>query len=244
MRLDTYSFRIYLIDELEKSGAKILYDGGDLLLMDMHFGKRVEIHIIERPIGLDEIKHIFHKNTAEQVHTLYMLWCDLLLPENGQHFRPEPWLVALHTIHNQQVLGYKAYGDQAFIFPVSFEAHKRNEFVARYKRSIDIGNLQCFTMDVDTAELNGVWYVADFSGETTHAQHHEYRQLTDDKYNAVRAYYILLGLEKDANRDTVRQVYRQLARQFHPDLNNTQEATARMQQINEAYRLIMAQFDA
>jgi DnaJ-class molecular chaperone len=56
-------------------------------------------------------------------------------------------------------------------------------------------------------------------------------------------YYEILGVAIDASPDAIRKAYHQLAMQYHPDLNNTPEATERMQQINLAYTQIMSRFD-
>ncbi len=57
----------------------------------------------------------------------------------------------------------------------------------------------------------------------------------------MEAYYEILGISPDADPETVKQAYRQLAREFHPDLNKAAEANERMQEINRAYDQIMQQ---
>ena len=48
--------------------------------------------------------------------------------------------------------------------------------------------------------------------------------------------YKVLGLERGASDEEVKQAYRRLAKKYHPDLNpGDQEAAKKMQQINEAY---------
>lgn len=48
--------------------------------------------------------------------------------------------------------------------------------------------------------------------------------------------YQVLGLNRDASDEEVKQAYRRLAKKYHPDLNpGDQEAARKMQQINEAY---------
>lgn len=48
--------------------------------------------------------------------------------------------------------------------------------------------------------------------------------------------YKVLGLERGASDDEVKQAYRRLAQKYHPDLNpGDQEAAKKMQEINEAY---------
>jgi DnaJ-class molecular chaperone len=56
---------------------------------------------------------------------------------------------------------------------------------------------------------------------------------------AARNPYDVLGVKKDATEAEIRQVYRNLAKQYHPDLNpgNTQ-AEARFKEISAAYDLL------
>jgi DnaJ-class molecular chaperone len=52
-------------------------------------------------------------------------------------------------------------------------------------------------------------------------------------------YYKLLGVETDAGEKTIREAYRQLAFQYHPDRNRgSQTAAEKMKQINEAYAVL------
>jgi len=51
--------------------------------------------------------------------------------------------------------------------------------------------------------------------------------------------YKILGVSPDASDDEIKQAYRRLAKQYHPDRNpGDQEAARKMQQINAAYEQI------
>ena len=51
--------------------------------------------------------------------------------------------------------------------------------------------------------------------------------------------YKILGVSRDASDDEIKQAYRRLAKQYHPDRNPGDEAAAKkMQQINAAYEQI------
>src|SRR3954466_10408658 len=52
-------------------------------------------------------------------------------------------------------------------------------------------------------------------------------------------YYKILGLDKNATEQEIKNAYRKLARKHHPDLNpNDKEAHKRFQQINEANEVL------
>ena len=54
-----------------------------------------------------------------------------------------------------------------------------------------------------------------------------------------RDYYEVLGINKGATDDEIKQAYRRLAKKYHPDRNpGDEEAAKKMQQINAAYEQI------
>lgn len=52
--------------------------------------------------------------------------------------------------------------------------------------------------------------------------------------------YRVLGVSQTASEDEIKKAYRNLAKKYHPDVNNgSPEAEARMKEVNEAYSLVM-----
>src|SRR5215831_14022740 len=52
-------------------------------------------------------------------------------------------------------------------------------------------------------------------------------------------YYAVLGVKKQASEKEIRQAFRRLARQDHPDVNpNNKEAEEHFKEINEAYEVL------
>lgn len=51
-------------------------------------------------------------------------------------------------------------------------------------------------------------------------------------------YYRTLGVERNASDKDIKQAFRTLARQYHPDVNPEQEAEAKFKEINEAYTVL------
>lgn len=57
--------------------------------------------------------------------------------------------------------------------------------------------------------------------------------------NDFKDYYQVLGINKNASSDEIKQAYRKLARKYHPDLNSgDKNAEARFKEVNEAQEVL------
>ncbi len=56
---------------------------------------------------------------------------------------------------------------------------------------------------------------------------------------AGKDYYHILGINRDASEKDIKQAYRRLARQYHPDVNpGDKTAESRFKEVNEAYEVL------
>src|SRR4030043_1865915 len=53
-----------------------------------------------------------------------------------------------------------------------------------------------------------------------------------------RDYYEVLGLQKSASKDKIKDAYRKLAMRYHPDRNKAPEAEEKFKEISEAYAVL------
>ena len=54
----------------------------------------------------------------------------------------------------------------------------------------------------------------------------------------ARDYYDVVGVSRSARKDDIKKSFRNLARQFHPDVNKEADAEAKFKEINEAYGIL------
>lgn len=53
-----------------------------------------------------------------------------------------------------------------------------------------------------------------------------------------RDYYSILGIPSDADKNAIKQAYRQLARRYHPDVSDEENTTERFREIQKAYDIL------
>src|SRR5215204_5101672 len=51
-------------------------------------------------------------------------------------------------------------------------------------------------------------------------------------------YYELLGVGRTADKNEIKQAFRKLAREYHPDVSKHTDAEAKFKEINEAYEVL------
>ena len=56
----------------------------------------------------------------------------------------------------------------------------------------------------------------------------------------MKDHYATLGVDKSATEKDIKTAFRKLASRFHPDKNDSDESTAKFQEINEAYETLSA----
>lgn len=54
----------------------------------------------------------------------------------------------------------------------------------------------------------------------------------------ARDYYEILGVDRNADKEDIKQAYRRLARKYHPDVNKETGAEERFKEINRAYEVL------
>lgn len=243
MRFDTNNASSFLVHQMEYADVvKIVRDEGDIVLLTLKTGKRIMVHLVERTVSLGELQYHFKTNTANDLHTLMVFWVDMFLPRDGTHFDLPDWLEALVSIQGDKVYGYEVAGRNAYFFPIHLQGTGKQR-LARYGNVVDYAQIGCSTVISTSPYLSGTWKIADFEprGQST-------RTHTTDELPALNTPLIaacqILGVSPEADLETIKRAYRDLARLHHPDLNPTIQTHQRMKQINAAYQRILQHLTA
>lgn len=239
IRHETYYASGYLIEQLWNAGVlrNMKHDGMDIVLFETITGQQVSMHFIDGGIPLYEIRKILTENQTKGIYTLFLLWCDMMLPYNGQqanfNLRMGDWMEALYTLYGDAIYAYEFLDSEIYIFPVYFRGTGQFRSV-EYGTTIRARNLTCRVVETRLPGLEGAWRVADFGGATATA-HDPQAEAT------LLAAYQLLGVMLGDDRETIKRAYRLAARRLHPDANTSPDATEQMQRLNAAYAQILKQ---
>jgi hypothetical protein len=219
--------------------ARILHNGGDIVLFETPRAQAVSLHFIESALPLYEIRNILQDNGKKNIYTLFLLWCDMMLPHHNQTYRADDWMEALYSLYGGCIYAYDLIDAESFVFPVYFRGESQLRHI-EHGTTVRFRLLTCRTVRTHLPGLNDAWRVADFAGQrgTAHDPAKESAFMT-----ALSEYYLLLGVQPEDDRETVKRAYRLLARRFHPDLNRDPAAHEHMQRINQAYQAITNTFD-
>lgn len=247
VRAETHVTRDYLVLTLWKySGVQDVWeDGSDLIQITFKNGAKVMIHLIDDEISAHELQKMISENHANGVHSLMMFWAELLLPRDGERYTPDSWMQAMLALYGDNIYSYEVSSKEVFLFPVYFHAQAgRNDRLVRWGKTLSLAHLRMDTLHLESVHLQGQFRRVYFEASTSKT---DGSAIPPSSFAAISAtlqsYYTLLQLPLTATAEEVRQAYRTLARQYHPDLNPDPAAHEQMQEINLAYAQVMAQFE-
>lgn len=239
LRHESYFAGDVLLDRLKQSGVlkRVLHDGGDIILFELHTGERVSAQLIESGIPLYEIKKIVEANTAEGVYSLFMLWAAMMVPDHGKAFKMTDWMEGFVALNGDRVYAYDTLDREVYLFSVFL--HGQGDIrMTEWGYTVRAGTLTLREVTTTLPGFSGTWRVAAFETPVFTAED----VLSGSKpMSDLDAAYALLGCIPGDDREAVRSAYYVMARKYHPDANPGEDVTEMMQKINAAYeRLIMA----
>lgn len=248
MRFDTHQVRVYLMNRLLSAGMVLdaWDDGTDLIMAMLRTGVAVTIHLIESRISLAEVKSVLTQNHAAGFHTMFIFWCDMLLPREGDEYPMDDWMAGLMPLYGDVLYGYEVFHGSVYVFPVYFDGIGGVRTI-RYGDDINISGIGGRTVNSAGPYLTGMWRVAGFNMApgTKQTRGEAQAEVENEEVSAgvasLSAYYAILELEYSADKDAIKVAYRRMARKYHPDMNKAPDAAEHMKRVNIAYYHIMQQ---
>jgi hypothetical protein len=219
----------------------MLHDGGDIFLFETASGEKVSIHMIESGIPVYEIRKTLNENSRQGIHTLFMLWCSMMVPDDGQMFKMTDWMQAFIALNGDRIYAYDIFDSEVYLFQVYFHQQGNStRYLVEYGLTIRAGRLAYKELDFRLAPDDLAWKIAYF-GLPKYDPHDVMTGAA--ALSGLEAAYALLGVDSGDDRDTVKRAYRLLARRYHPDQNPDPLAHQYMQRLNDAYQRVLAALD-
>lgn len=247
VRTETYYCGDYLIKGLWQTNqiGRMLHDGGDIILFQRPTGEKVSVHLIESGIELYEIRKTLNENAEKGIYTLFMLWATMMVPPQGKYFRMDEWMEGFLALNNGSVYAYDILYGEVYLFPVYFRG-VGDVLLTEYGFTISFKNLACRVRETHLPGFEETWMVADFLGMD---DKHEAPEMPPPAYEEIEVtkltqYYVILGVKPGDDLETIKQAYRALARQVHPDTNPDPNANEQMTRLNHAYEQLLKALEA
>lgn len=235
----------YLVEKLREVKSlktlKILDEGALMVsLFQLDFEENIIVYLLAGELSLEFIKKSVNINTRAEIHTLFIVSRDLV-PDDGTRCQPEGSLRLLLDLYDGKVYTYRVIGTAVEIFPVAIS----QDGLVTYGQPVNTTNIHSAYVAVNSNYIRGVRKVAEFGAYKFHQQHNQNRKSPrrPSPPNPLKPFYDLLDIPVTATAAEIKIAYRRKARLHHPDADQSPDATAKMQRINEAYEQIMRRFE-
>lgn len=222
------------------------------LVVETWMNSRLYVYILNEEIKSRTIKSTLKQNTGASIGTLFIVNL-ALLPPDGVTTRLPDWQDDLRVLNNGAIYGYGIVDDELAIVQVNFgETSHRSEFECWHTTDFPLDAVSVRRRDY-SSHIKGTWYVADIASpqfkrrinQERASQRFHYRTKQTKKVNIapadqLNAAYLALQIEVSAGQDAVKEAFRRMAREYHPDVteHDKVEAEKRFKEIKQAYDTI------
>ena len=219
------------------------------IAVETWMNSRLYVYLVKSPPKSRALKAILKQNSRASIGSLFML-DSALLPADGYCGRLQVWQDDLRALNLGAVHAYEWRENELRLIQVNMdETPQRSIFAVWHTRDFPLDALAVRRRDYQT-NIRGAWAVGDITspqfkrriGDERAQQRFHYRTrgtkaLDVPTGEQISAAYLALEIEVGAGQEAVKEAFRKLARQYHPDVSQheTAEAERRFKEVKSAY---------
>ena len=225
------------------------------IVVETWMNSRLYVYICDQAPKSRAIKAILKQNTKASIGSLFLV--DLaLLPGDGYCGKLQTWQDDLRVLNMGAIQAYDLGADELRLVQVNLdETPQRNLFTVWHTCDFPFDAVAVRRRDYQT-NIRGSWAVGDISSphfkrriiderarQRFHYRTRQTRQLDMPPDQQISAAYLALEIEVGAGQAAVKEAFRKLARQYHPDVSEHEKAEAeqRFKEVKSAYDQIKSQ---
>lgn len=219
------------------------------LIVETWVNSRLYVYLCGSAPRSRAIKAILKQNSRASVGSLFLL-DSALLPDDGYCGKLHAWQDDLRALYQGAIHAYLWRDGELRLIQVNLdETPERNIFTVWHTLDFPLDAVAVRRRDYQT-NIRGAWAVADVSSpqfkrrisDERARQRFHYRTrgakaLAGPDGEPISAAYLALEIEVGAGQAAVKEAFRKLARQYHPDVSqhDTAEAERRFKEVKSAY---------
>ncbi len=219
------------------------------IAVETWMNSRLYVYIVESAPPARKLRAILKQNSKASIGTLFLVDLELL-PDDGYCGKLAGWQDDLGALNAGAIHGLALFQDKLRLVQVNLdETTQRNEFDVWHSRNFPLDAVAVRRRDMQT-HIRGSWYVGDIASprfkrrisEERARQRFHYRSRQSqpsaaDSAGQINAAYLALEIEVGAGQEAVKEAFRKLAREYHPDVSPHAkgEAEKRFKEVKSAY---------
>ncbi|MCY4464991.1 MAG: DnaJ domain-containing protein [Chloroflexi bacterium] len=216
------------------------------IVVETWMNSHLHIYLLAKAPKPRQIKSILKQNTSGGIGTLFLV--DVaLLPGDGYCGRLRDWQDDLRVMTLGAIYAYSQGKEGLRILQVNLdESPQRGEFMVWHSGDFPCDAVSVRRRDYQT-NIRGSWFVGDIASQHFKRRISEERARQRFHYRSqgsqggdgepINAAYLALEIEVGAGQAAVKEAFRKLAREYHPDVSahDKGEAERRFKEVKRAY---------
>lgn len=218
------------------------------IVVETWMNSRLYVYVLESAPKQRHVKGMLKQNTGAGIGSLFLVDA-ALLPVDGYCGKLRAWQDDLRTLNLGVIYAYAISEGGLTLRQVNLdETIERNTFACWHTLDFPFDAVSARRRDVQT-NIRGSWIIGDIASprfkrridEERARQRFHYRTRGvkghDSPAQPISAAYLALEIEVGAGQEAVKEAFRKLARQYHPDVSahETAEAERRFKEVQSAY---------